>query len=242
MKQVTFDENDIKKIIRVDTTAQKFWRRFWWTIRQVIYLLALFVFFFYALNYAAYFKRFQYAVEAKPIQKIAIAPPPAPAAPLPDYAPEVDIPKINVSAPLLVNVSVADMLSQLTSGVVQYLDTALPGQTGNMVLVGHSSNFPWIHSQYNTVFALVDKLSAGDQIIVPFHAQKYVYEVTSSKIVKPTDLAVLNKTDTPTLTLLTCYPVGTTRSRYIVLAKLVSDNVSGSQTSEPATATVPSPR
>ncbi len=241
MKKVTFDENDIKKLIRIDTKAQKFWRLFWRTIRQAGYLIILFLFFFYALNYAAYLKRFKFAVNAKPVEKVAVTPP-APVVPLPDYAPEVDIPKLNITVPLTLNVANDDTLTQLKNGVTQYLDTALPGQVGNMVIIGHSSDYPWSNGKFKTVFALIDKLQPGDQIIVPYKSQKYIYEVTGSKVVKPTDLTVLRKTDTPTLTLLTCYPVGTTRSRYIVLAKMVSNNISGVQPTEPVPGAIPSPR
>lgn len=241
MKQITFDENDVKKLIRVDSRASKFWRLFWRTARQAGYLIILFLFFFYALNYSAYLKRFQYSVNAHSVQKVAVTPP-APTPVLPDYAPELDIPKLSITAPLSVNVADTDIIANLKHGVVQYLDTALPGQIGNMVIVGHSSDYPWSDGKFKTVFAVIDKLAVGDQIIVPYHDQKFIYEVTASKVVKPTDLSVLKKTDTPTLTLLTCYPVGTTRSRYLVLAKLVSNNISGTQSTEPNATAVPSPR
>lgn len=241
MKKVTFDETDIKKIIHLDTPARRFWRRTAWVLRQALYLAVVFVVFFYALNFAAYLQRFHYSIAAKPVSKVAITPPP-PAAPLPDYPPAVEIPKIAINAPLTVNVANGDMIANLKNGVVQYLNSALPGEVGNMVLVGHSSDYPWSDGKYKTVFALIDKLQAGDQIIIPYHSQKYVYEVTGSKIVKPTDLSVLQKTNTPTLTLLTCYPVGTTRSRYIVLAKLISDNAGQAQTTDPLLETIVTPR
>lgn len=240
MKQVTFDEKDIKRLIRVDSKFDRFWRLFWRTVRQAVYFVILFFIFFLALNYSAYYQRFHYSLASQPIKKVALNPPPPPiAVPLPNYPPSISIPKIGVTAPMILNVGNDIYLDRLTQGVIQFAQTALPGQIGNMVVVGHSSNFPWIHSDYNTVFALVDKLAVGDQIIVPYQSQQYIYEVTGHQIVSPNDLAVLKKTDTPTLTLLTCYPVGTTRSRYIVLAKLISGQISGTQASEPPVSQLP---
>ncbi len=241
MKSVSFNESDIKKILRVDNRAKKVWRVTTRTLRQLVYLGTLFVVFFLVLNYAAFWKRFQFSVTATPPAKIVVIQP-VKTAPLPDYPPSITIPKLSLEAPITLNVSAADMLAQLKHGATQYLGTALPGQIGNMVLVGHSSDFPWSDGEYKTLFALIDKLAPGDQIIVPYQTQKFVYQVTTTKIVKPTDLSVLQKTDSPTLTLLTCYPVGTTRSRLIVIATLVSGNATGPQLTEPAISAVPTPR
>jgi sortase A len=112
-----------------------------------------------------------------------------------------------------------------------------------MVIVGHSSDFPWSDGKYKNVFALLDKLAVGDKIVVTYGSEKYIYQVTGSKVVKPTDLSVLKKTASPTLTLLTCYPVGSTRSRLIVTAKLLSDNAGSVQTTDPLTGeSLPRPR
>jgi sortase A len=111
--------------------------------------------------------------------------------------------------------------------------TADPGQVGNVVIVGHSSDFPWSTGQYKTIFALLDKLTIGDEITLPFGQNRYVYKITESKIVKPTNLTVLERTAAPTLTLISCYPVGTALNRIVVTATLVDGPIGGTQTTEP---------
>ncbi len=57
--------------------------------------------------------------------------------------PEVIIPKINVEIPVVYDVNTINEESvdqALEQGVVHYADTAVPGQNGNVVIVGHSSN------------------------------------------------------------------------------------------------------
>lgn len=162
---------------------------------------------------------------------------------IPDYAPLVEIPKISVSAPLLLNVTPDLIVDQLRGGVTHYEATALPGEIGNSVIVGHSSDLPWSDGQYKTVFALLDKLVLGDKVVVYYKKQRLVYSVTSSKVVAPTDLSVLRRSTTPQITLLTCYPVGTTRNRLIVTAELIEGVPTGTQVSEPAIGSaLPRPR
>src|SRR3989344_1880496 len=58
-------------------------------------------------------------------------------------APEIIIPKINVQIPVVYDVNSIEennIQKALEGGVVHYADTAKPGQNGNAVIVGHSSN------------------------------------------------------------------------------------------------------
>lgn len=133
------------------------------------------------------------------------------------------ISKINANAPLVMEPSQqeANIQKALQNGVVHYAGTAVPGEVGNVVVVGHSSNDWWEPGNYKFVFALLDKLTVGDKIQVNYSSKKYVYEVSNTKVVLPTDLSVLNQTSEPTLTLITCTPVGTNWKRLIVTAKQV---------------------
>src|SRR5262249_21179842 len=125
--------------------------------------------------------------------------------------PTISIPKINVNAPVVYEPSVneAAVLKALVNGVVHYGTSVTPGQNGNMVIVGHSSNDWWQPGNYKFVFVLLDKLSVGDQFSINYQSHRYVYEVTNVKVVMPTDLSVLTNTPTPTATLITCTPPGT---------------------------------
>lgn len=148
------------------------------------------------------------------------------------YENRIIIPKIGKNIPL-VNVELGGnfdfdhmeniFMDELQKGVVRYPGTALPGQVGNAFIFGHSSNYPWIQGNYNDVFALLDNLSAGDDIIVYYNQMKYTYRVQEKTIVKPGDVKALQSRDPEKkeLSLMTCWPIGTDLKRMIVFTELL---------------------
>jgi len=82
-----------------------------------------------------------------------------------------------------------------------YLDgTAYPTHAGNTGLTGHA----YLADGTPGPFAKLDQLRYGDQVIVHFGGQRYVYEVRQNQLVKPTDLSVLKHEKYSWLTLITC--------------------------------------
>lgn len=141
--------------------------------------------------------------------------------------PVVIIPKINVNVPVVYDVNTYDestIQQALERGVVHYYNTALPGQAGNNVIVGHSSNNWWSSGKYKFAFVLLNKLEVGDTFVLHYDSKKYIYEVSEKKIVEPTDLSVVQPTPEPTVTLITCDPPGTALRRLAVSAKQISPN------------------
>lgn len=114
-------------------------------------------------------------------------------------------------------------MEELRGGVVRYPGTARPGEKGNAFIFGHSSNYPWVKSDYNDVFALLDTLVEGDEIIVYYHQKKFVYRVSDRAVVKPGDVSVLQARDPEKkeISLMTCWPIGTTLERLIIFGELV---------------------
>lgn len=148
------------------------------------------------------------------------------------YENRIIIPRIGKNIPLVdvlvdahpdYEVMHETFMEELKKGVVRYPGTARPGETGNVFIFGHSSNYPWIQSQYNDVFALLDQLEDGDEIIVYYYQKKYTYRVTDRSTVKPGDVQALKDRDPgkKELSLMTCWPVGTTLERLIIFAELV---------------------
>lgn len=137
----------------------------------------------------------------------------------------VVIPKIGAKANIVANVDAGNEVEYdkaLSEGVAQAKGTYFPGQGKNIFLFAHSTNSPLNVAKYNAVFYLLDKLSSGDQIVVYFADKRYVYEVSSTKIVGPTDSSFLNdNSNGETLILQTCYPPGTSWNRLLVFAKPV---------------------
>jgi LPXTG-site transpeptidase (sortase) family protein len=144
--------------------------------------------------------------------------------------PEVIIPKINAEIPVVYDVKTindAAVENALESGVVHYADTALPGQDGNLVIVGHSSNNIFNKGRYKFAFVLLSRLENGDTFYLTKDGKRYTYQVYKKQIVKPTDVSVLGSTDKPaTATLITCDPPGTSTNRLVVVGEQISPNPS----------------
>lgn len=134
------------------------------------------------------------------------------------------IPKIGVNAPVEWNVKNvdSDMQKSLHNGVSHILGTALPGNRGNGFITGHSSNYLWAKGNYKTIFALLNKLVVGDQFLVKYQNQEYVYKIKKIVTVKPTDSQILiqNKKEKE-FSLITCVPVGTSLYRLVLTGEQI---------------------
>lgn len=134
------------------------------------------------------------------------------------------IPKTKVVAPIIWNSGTDEkaMLASLQKGVAHYSFTSTPNATsGNVFITGHSSNYWWDKGKYNTVFALLDKLKPGDRAYIQYENKIYIYKVAKSVTVRPSNLTIANETKKPTLSLMTCTPVGTSLNRLVVQFDLV---------------------
>jgi len=131
----------------------------------------------------------------------------------------LSIPKLNIKKARVV-VSGED----LTKSLVHYLPQSLPGEYGNVAIFGHST-LPQLYNpkDYKTIFTYLSSLDKGDKIYINIGELEYQYEVTTSFIVKPSEISVLEqKKDASYLTLITCTPPGTYWERLVVIAKLTS--------------------
>ncbi|EKE29434.1 MAG: hypothetical protein ACD_2C00175G0002 [uncultured bacterium (gcode 4)] len=116
-------------------------------------------------------------------------------------------------------------MNELEKWVLRYPWTAKPGETGNAFIFGHSSNYPWLKWDYNDVFAMLDQLNFWDEIIVYYNQKKYTYVITEKKVIKPGNVKILERDPTKKeLSLMTCWPIGTSINRLITFAELKSVN------------------
>jgi sortase A len=142
--------------------------------------------------------------------------------------PRLIIPKINVNVPVDYGAK-PDQDSQMKAmenGVAYFgipgADSR-PGQIGNTVVAGHSSNDFIDKGDYKFVFALLDRLKKGDTFYLNYNGTRYTYTVTRIRVVKPDDVsALVYKTSKPEATLLTCTPLGTALNRLLVTGEQVS--------------------
>jgi sortase A len=129
----------------------------------------------------------------------------------------LSIPKLKIKDAV---VTVGSM--DLKKSLIQYPQTALPGQLGNAVIFGHSVLPQFFNSKsYLTIFSTLYKLEQGDEILINYDNVEYKYIVDEMFEVKPTDLSVLEQSfDQKSLTLITCSPPGTVLRRLIIKASL----------------------
>jgi len=135
--------------------------------------------------------------------------------PIPPSSPEqairIQIPALNVDAPIVQG----DGWEQLKKGVAQHLGTPNPGENGNMVLSAHND-------VYGEIFRYLDQLQPGDEISVFTQKRQYIYEVSGTVIVEPTQVEVMAATSNPTTTLISCYPYLKDTQRIAVFANLIN--------------------
>jgi sortase A len=140
----------------------------------------------------------------------AYVPPPVPT-PSVQQARRIQIPAIGVDSPIFQG----DDWEQLKKGVGQHIGSALPGDTGNLVLSAHNDI-------YGEIFRHLDKLSPGDEIIVETERQRYTYVIRKIQQVDPTDVWVMAPTEYASSTLISCYPYQVNNKRIVVFADLVT--------------------
>lgn len=115
-------------------------------------------------------------------------------------------------------------LSDLRKGPGHYPRTAMPGQLGNFVISGHRTT-------YSAPFNRLDRLRAGDDILVDTRTTQYVYRVTDQKIVSPKQVEVAAPVPfhpgrpprKRLITLTTCHPKYSAARRLIVFGELVRE-------------------
>lgn len=136
------------------------------------------------------------------------------------------IPKINANTKIIKNVDPFNPViyqKALTQGVAHASTSSTPDTVGSVFVFAHSAGNWYQANQYNAVFYLLNKLNLNDQIFVYYQNKKYTYQVEETKLVSPKDISYLdNNFDQSRLTLMTCWPPGTTLKRLIVIANLQS--------------------
>lgn len=129
----------------------------------------------------------------------------------------ISIPSIDIKDAI---VSTSDI--NLAQHMINFTGTAIPPQSGNAVVFGHST-LPQLYNpkDYKTILANAYKIKVGDEIFVNFDKISYRYKVISIIIVDPSDTSVLEQdTRDSFLTLITCTPPGTVWKRLVIKSAL----------------------
>ncbi len=142
---------------------------------------------------------------------------------IPESAPSlytISIPSLGIE-----NAEVALRDEDLVKHLVQYPQTALPGQIGAPVIFGHST-LPQLFDpkNYKTIFSTLPKVKEGADIFVKYDGVEYTYRINKKFEVKPNELWVLRQDySDKTLKVITCVPPGTTLRRLVVEATLIKN-------------------
>lgn len=155
--------------------------------------------------------------------------------------PKLIIPKINVDVPIVYGLQSLDNASTqklLNDGVVHYPipgANSLPGQTGNNVILGHSSNDVTAAGNFKFAFVLLERLKDGDIFYIHNQSQRYIYRVVRTEVIDPSQVEKLVlPNDKPMTTLVTCVPIGTSKQRLLVFGEQISPDPSAAQTNDEA--------
>ena len=111
----------------------------------------------------------------------------------------------------------------LEKSLVQEKGSARPGETGNVIIFGHSALPAFFRAgNYETIFARLPELIYGDEIVLKSDGNDYVYTVREKRIVAAeTDLLNLKLVSGQNLILVTCFPPGLTTERLLVIARRI---------------------
>ena len=103
----------------------------------------------------------------------------------------------------------------LKKGPGHYDWTSYPWEdTGRVAIAGHRTT-------YGAPFWSLNELEPGDRIVLATEYGIFNYRVTESRIILPSQAAVLHETENPTLVLTTCNPRFSAAERLVVFAQRV---------------------
>lgn len=114
----------------------------------------------------------------------------------------------------------------LLTKLAHFKSTGLPISDikNNMLIYGHSAspNYNPNPKDPEVAFSFLPNLKVGDAITITMEGKDYNYVMASSKIVKPTDTSVITGArGKKTLTLVTCFPLGSNENRFVAVARPV---------------------
>ncbi|MDP3685545.1 MAG: class D sortase [bacterium] len=146
-----------------------------------------------------------------------------------DQDAELTIERLGIRVPIVWSASTEEDVLQhdLERGAIHYPGTAIPGSVGNAFIAAHSSDYPWKPGQYKRVFAQLGALKVGDDDIVVTYrdrggtTRRFRFRVAETAVVRDDDERMFAQGDAPELTLVTCWPLGTSWRRLMVKTVLV---------------------
>lgn len=136
----------------------------------------------------------------------------------------LEIPRIGIEVPLFLVESKDEnkILEALDRGAVLFSDSALPGQPGQTIIVGHSARHDWPKTVPAWAFTYLRDVVEGDEVILHFNHQKLNYYVTEKTFLnRGEEIAQAGLTNSENmLVLISCWPPGKDLKRIALKAVL----------------------
>ena len=134
----------------------------------------------------------------------------------------IKIPKLELEVPIVFpkDNSFKEIDVALEKGVIHFPNSALPGEKGTSIILGHSAPPGWPKINYNWIFSSINELEEGDEIFVVFNNKEYQYLIKEKNILqKGEELPKFDESKT-NLVLLTCWPPGKDYKRIFIRTEL----------------------
>ncbi len=130
----------------------------------------------------------------------------------------ISIAKIGIEAPIVLSDTTDNTIihKYLDSGVVMYPGGTMPGQNGDMILLGHSAPPGWPKIKYDWVFSRLNDLKAGDIVKLGYNGQNFNYEVVKTVFLMPGEELPTTDPNKNTAFLVSCWPPGKDFKRIVV--------------------------
>ena len=123
---------------------------------------------------------------------------------------KIKVPSVGISFAVIQGTDEGD----LAKGPGHYPTTALPGQGKTIGIAGHRTT-------YLAPFNQIDAIDIGDEITLEMPYADFTYKVTSTKIVDPTDVQIVDDVGRERLVLTACHPLFSAAQRIVISARLV---------------------
>ena len=128
---------------------------------------------------------------------------------------------LNIQNPATRDIGTLDEI--LKDGPARYVDSALLGEKGNVLIFAHSSRLPVVRNQMYKAFNRVAELKPGETITLSGGGREFLYTVKSVRRADAEEELISLAKDGNKLTLATCDTLTSKTSRFIVEAELVGE-------------------
>jgi len=136
----------------------------------------------------------------------------------------LEIPQIQLRVPIVFpkkSTPFSELQKTLNEGVLHFPQSALPGQKGQTIILGHSAPPGWPKIKYQWVFSRLNELNPGDKFFIYFNDKKYSYGVRKKLFLIKSQNIPQNLTKLSNIVILiTCWPPGKDYKRLLIIGEL----------------------